>query len=60
MNRTDYDFDVISGPSGPSRPAPKPTEQPQHQQGGGLPKPSTVQGIPVNGGVTTVRRAGGA
>jgi len=31
MKRTEYDFDVISGPSGPPRPpAPKPAPQQPH------------------------------
>lgn len=29
MQRTEYDFDVISGPSTPPRPAPKPAPKPQ-------------------------------
>lgn len=29
MQRTEYDFDVISGPSSPPRPAPKPAPKPQ-------------------------------
>jgi len=29
MQRTEYDFDVISGPSTPPRPAPTPAPKPQ-------------------------------
>jgi hypothetical protein len=29
MQRTEYDFDVISGPSSPPRPEPKPAPTPQ-------------------------------
>jgi hypothetical protein len=29
MQRTEYDFDVISGPSSPPRPKPKPAPTPQ-------------------------------
>jgi hypothetical protein len=29
MQRTEYDFDVISGPSSPPRPEPKPVPKPQ-------------------------------
>jgi len=29
MQRTEYDFDVISGPSSPPRPEPKPAPKPQ-------------------------------